>query len=272
VGVAVDLEDELDRLYGAELAEFVGERTRLAGALRKEGRRAEAEQVKAFRKPSVSVWAVNQLARRRRKDIDALLEAGHRLAAAQRALLTGGDREAFEQAGKAAREALGRLSEGARSILGEHGSTATLERVTSTLRAAAVSDAARSDLARGRLTSDVDPAGFEAFTGAPTPVATPPKSKARPERARDDRAKREEAERQEAARRAAIDRARSELKSARERETALARRLREAERAERAARTELDRAERTAERARADHEAAASAVEVARAKIEEAER
>ncbi len=76
VGVPVDLEDELDRLYGVPLAEFVGERTRLATALRKEGRRAEAEQVKELRKPSVSVWTVNQLARRHRKDLDLLLDAG----------------------------------------------------------------------------------------------------------------------------------------------------------------------------------------------------
>lgn len=270
--MSVDLEDELDRLYGVELAEFVGERTRMATALRKEGRRAEAERVKELRKPPVSVWVVNQLVRRRRKDIDLLLDAGHRLAVAQRALLTGGDRQAFEQASKAEREALSRLSEGARAILGEHGSTATLERVSMTLRAAAVSEAARPDLERGRLTSDVDPAGFGAFVAAPTGVAAPPKPKARPERADDDRVKREQAERAEAAKRAAVNRARTALKSAREREATLAKKLRELERAERAARTELERAERAAQRARADHEAAASAVEVARAKLEEAER
>jgi len=87
VGVPVDLEDELDRLYGLDLADFVAERTRLTRALRKEGRRAEAAQVQELRKPSLSVWTINQLARRRRKDLDLLLDAGHRLAMAQRALL-----------------------------------------------------------------------------------------------------------------------------------------------------------------------------------------
>ncbi len=66
-------------------------RARLAKAHQKGGPANEAEQVKELRKPSVSVWTVNQLARRHRKDIDLLLDAGHRLAAAQRALLTGGD-------------------------------------------------------------------------------------------------------------------------------------------------------------------------------------
>ena len=268
----VDLEDELDRLYGEELAEFVGERTRLASALRKEGRRAEAEQVKELRKPSLSIWAINQLVRRHRKEIDLLLDAGHRLAAAQRALLTGGDRQAFDRASKAEREALNRLSAEARSILAERGSTATLERVVSTLRAAALSEAARPDLARGRLTDDVDPAGFEAFTHGPTTVAAPPKPAPRRARADGDRAKREQAQRQEAAKRAAINSARAELKSASERETRIAKQLRDVERAERVARADFERAERAAKSARADHQAAASAVAAARAKLGEAER
>jgi hypothetical protein len=272
VGVPVDLEDELDRLYGVPLAEFVAERTRLATALRKEGRRAEAEQVKELRKPSVSVWTVNQLARRDRKDLDLLLDAGTRLAAAQRALLTGGDKKAFEQASNDEREALNRLSKKAQSILAERGSTATLERVNSTLRAAAVSETARPDLARGRLVSDVDPTGFEAFTGSPATVAPPPKPKARPDDTTEDKAKRLQDERLEAARRAAINKARAKLKSARERSARLAKKLRDLENAERAARTELERVRRKVECARADHQAAASAVEAAHAKLEEAER
>ena len=275
MGVPVDLEHELDRLYGVELAEFVGERTRLAGTLRKEGRRAEAEQVKALRKPCPAsrLDRLTNSRTRRRRDVDLLLDAGHRLATAQRALLAGGDRQAFERAGRAEREALKRLSEAARSILAERGSTATLERVTSTLRAAAVSDAARHELARGRLTNDVDPAGFEAFTGGPTSFAMSAKPKARPDRAAaDHRAKREQADRQEAAKRAAVTRARAELKSARERETRLAKKLRDLERAEQAAGGALEQAERAAERARVDHEAASSAVEAARAKLKQAER
>jgi hypothetical protein len=266
----VDLERELDRLYGVEPAEFVPQRTRLAGALRKEGRRAEAERVKELRKPSLSVWAVNQLARRRRKDIALLLDAGQRLVAAQQALLTGGSRGAFEEASKAERDALNRLSQEARAILIDRGSTQTLERMTATLRAAAVSDGARPDLARGRLTSDIDPAGFEALAVSPaTPAKTP---KAQPKPANDDRRDREQAERRAAARRDAITRAQGKLTSAREREASLAKKLREVEREERAARADHDRALRTVEQVRADHETATSAVETARAKLEEARR
>jgi hypothetical protein len=269
--VPVDLERELDRIYGVDLSEFVAERTSLANALKKEGRPAEAEQVKELRKPSLSVWAVNQLARRQRKNVDLLLDAGHRLAVAQRALLSGGDRDVFERASNAEREALTRLSQAARAILGERGSTATLERVTTTLRAAAVSDAARPDLARGRLTSDVDLAGFDAFTGASPPAPAKP-AKAQRRRASDGRLEPEHGERRAAARRAAISRARAKLNSAKEREARLAKKLREVEREERVARVAYERAQRTAERTRGDHHAAASAVVTARAKLEEARR
>jgi hypothetical protein len=267
--MSVDLEAELDRLYGVDLVEFVTERTRLAGALRKEGRRAEAERVKELRKPSLSVWVVNQLARTHRKEVDLLLDAGHRLAAAQRALLTGGDREAFEQANTAERNALTRLSQAARTVLGSRASTATLERVTATFRAAAVSDAARPELARGRLMSDIDLSGFDALTGGPALPAK--RAKARPKRATEDPRELEQVQ-QLVAKRHAITRARAKLTSAREHEKTLARRLREVEREERAARVGYERAGRTAERVRGDHQAALAAVDVARAKLEETRR
>jgi hypothetical protein len=268
-----DLEDELDRLYGVDLADFVAERTRLAGALRKEGRQAEAARVQELRKPSLAVWTVNQLARRRREGVDLLLDAGHRLAVAQRALLTGGDQKAFERARKDEQAALKRLVQAARSMLAERASTAMLERVTSTLRAAAVSDAARPDLARGRLTQEVASTGFEAFTGVPISTARPRKqSVPSQQRGATNSLDRQEAVRQAVPKRDAITLARADLKAARERETSVAKRLREAERAEREARERWKRAEQTAEGLRAGHQAAASAVEEARAKLEEARR
>jgi len=266
----LDIEDELARLYGADLAEFVVERTRLAGALKKEGRRAEAQRVRELRKPSLSVWVVNRLAHSHRKELDLLLDAAHRLSVAQRTLLTGGDRQAFDQASKAERESLHRLAKAARSILGERASAATLERVTSTLRAAAVSDDVRPDLARGRLTVDVDLAGFEAFAGVPTSAPSAPKP--RYHRGADEHVEREQAEREAAARRATIERAKAALRSAREREAKLAKKLRESERSERAARATHQRAERAVERLRTDHDAAATEVEAARARLDEAQR
>jgi hypothetical protein len=215
---------------------------------------------------------VNQLARKRRKDVDLLLDAGHKLALVQRALLTGGDKQAFERASAAERKALNRLVQAAESIFPGCASAATLTRVSSTLHAAAVSDAARADLARGRLTTDVDPAGFEAFAGDATSAATPT-LKAQPRRAAsNERAARQRAEQEAAARRAAVARSKAKLKSAKTREASLASKLHAAERSERAALTAHKQAERTVERLRAEHKAATSAVQVAQDKLEQAQR
>jgi hypothetical protein len=55
--------DEADELYGLALDAFVPERDALAKRLRADGRRDEANEVKALRKPSVAAWAVNQAVR-----------------------------------------------------------------------------------------------------------------------------------------------------------------------------------------------------------------
>jgi hypothetical protein len=273
VPVPVDLEEGLERLYGVDLDDFVAERGRLARALRDEGRRAEATRVQEKRKPTLSAWTVNQLVRRRRKEIDLLLDAGHRLAGAQRALLAGGDPKAFDEARRQEQTVLGRLREEARAILGERASAGMLERVTSTLRAAAVLEEARPDLALGRLTSDVGVSGFEALTGAASGKPPEPAQGA-PARSRRVAAPatHEDAARKEAAERQRIDRARARLGTAEARRARAAKRLLEAERAERDARTRLQRAERDAEQLRGDLQAAEGALEEARAELQAARR
>jgi hypothetical protein len=260
-----DLEDELGRLYGVDLADFVGERTRLASALKNDGRRAEAARVQELRKPSLPVWTVNQLARQRRKEVDLLLDAGHRLAAAQRALLTGGDQTAFERARSDEQAALKRLAGAARTILAERASNTTLERVTATLRAAAVSDDARPDLARGRLTEEVASTGFEAFAGSATSTATPRKQTAPSRRrsASNDRESQAAAQRA-AAKRDEVARAQAELRAAEERASRLAEQLREAEHTEQEARAGYDQAKQAVKDLRAEYRAASRVVDAAR--------
>jgi hypothetical protein len=273
--VPADLEAELDRLYGVGLAEFVGERTRLARALRSEGRQAEAARVQELRKPSLAAWTVNQLTRRRRKDVAQLLDAARRVGIAQRALVSGGDdRKVFEQARQAEQAALKRLVRAAGAILAERASPATLERVTSTLRAAASLDETRPALAQGRLTQEVALTGFEALGGLSAGAGTPRAKQAQPQRRRaeKDSDPREETRRAAEAKRTAIACARDELKTARSRETTLAKSLRRAEQEERAASAAHERATRTAAGLRSKHQAAARAVDSARARLEEASR
>ena len=156
--------NEADRLYGLPLDEFVRERDALARTLRKDGRRAEADEVASLAKPSVAAWAVNQVARGRPGDLRALLDAAERLRQAQ----TGGG-ENFAQAAAAERDAVRSLTEVAGNALREAGrppSAATLDKIARTLHAGVADDDARRDLERGTLVRDLEPAGFGSLLGA----------------------------------------------------------------------------------------------------------
>jgi hypothetical protein len=219
-----DLESELDELYALEPSEFVPERDRLARELRDEGRREEAEQIKSLRKPTVSAATINQLARRERREVDLLLDAGHRLRDAQKRLLAGEDPGSLDEARRIEREALGKLRRAARAILAESGreSGTTLDRIMATLQAAAISDEGRELLALGRLTGDLEATGFDLLApmakGAPKrkrPAPRPkPKPKPDPKRLAQARAKVRDAEQALRAAERDADKARRELERA----------------------------------------------------------
>src|SRR2546423_15301954 len=116
-----DLESELDRLYELNPGEFVAERDRVARELRDDGRREEAEQVKSLRKPTGSAATINQLTRRERRDVDLLLDAGHRLREAQQRLLAGEDPGSLDEARRIGRGALGKLGPAARAVPAQTG-------------------------------------------------------------------------------------------------------------------------------------------------------
>ncbi|MEX2645549.1 MAG: hypothetical protein WD249_04725 [Gaiellaceae bacterium] len=236
---------ELDRLFEAPLGGFVAARDELSRRLRKEGKPEQAAEVAALRKPAVPVWVVNQLARRRRRDVDLLLDAGHRLRAAQAEADPERAREAFAKARDAEREAMRRLREAAEELLAEErggASEAMVERVLATLRAAAVTEEGREVLALGRLTGELETTGFEL---AASLVA---KRKAAP-----------------AKRRPELEAARAELEQARKREREATRGLQAAERRAEEAEAELGEARREAEEA-------SNAVAAAEAELGEARR
>jgi hypothetical protein len=168
----VDLDQALDELYGADPEAFVAERTRLAKELKAEGRSDDAAHVTRVRKPTVAAWAVNRLARDQRRDVDLLLDSGHRLRTAQAGVLRGDARETFEQAQRTERDAIGRLVHAAEELLGERGgaSASVLEQIAASLHAAAVSEGGRELLAAGRFTQPLTLEGFDAIAGlAPPP-------------------------------------------------------------------------------------------------------
>jgi hypothetical protein len=181
----VTLDDAVDLVYGAELDAFVSERTRLARELRDSGDREAADQVAKLKKPTVAAWALNQLSRRQRRDVDLLLDAGHRLRQAQEGVVGGADREVFEKAQKTQRDALRRLTQQASELLGGASSQA-LAQISGTLRAAAVSEEGRELLARGRFAVPLEAEGFDVFGALPPSSATRPRKRATAQKASDE--------------------------------------------------------------------------------------
>ena len=155
-----------DELFGLPPEEFVAARDDLARRLKREGDAEAAARVKALRRPPLSAWAVNRLAREQPADLDLLLAAGERLRAAHQAALAGEGAAELRAAAKAEREAVAGLVETALELLREAGhptTDTTRDRVAATLHAAAASPEAAELVRHGRLTADLDPSGFGAI-------------------------------------------------------------------------------------------------------------
>ena len=152
-----------DELFGLAPEEFVAARDELARRLKREGDAEAAARVKALRRPPLSAWAVNRLAREQGPALAPLLAAGERLRAATQAALAGEGAAELRAAAKAEREAVAGLVRAALELLGEAGhpaTDATRDRVAATLHAAAASPEAAELVRHGRLTADLDPSGF----------------------------------------------------------------------------------------------------------------
>src|SRR5579884_1120478 len=106
----VPLDDEVDRLYALPLDEFTAQRNALSARLKKAGDKAEAETIKRLAKPSLTAWALNQVARREPGCVDELLDQADRLRTAQQALLSGGRAPEFREATERERQAVRELA------------------------------------------------------------------------------------------------------------------------------------------------------------------
>ena len=171
----MDLEADIDRLYGLPLDEFVRERDELARRLNRGGDREAGARVKALRKPTVGAWALNQAVRRRRVETDALLATGERLRVAHEDLMSGGDPAVLRETMDEERSLTSGLADCAEAIASETGKSgpALRDRVRSTLHAAAVDDEAREELAKGRFVREREAVGLGPF-GAGVAAEAPP--------------------------------------------------------------------------------------------------
>ena len=157
--------DRIDALFQLPPAEFTAARNALITALKKEGDGQTAEHVKHLPRPSVSAWVANQMYWRHRKAFDKLITAGEQFRKAQAAQLAGKSAD-LRAPLDARRAALGDLMKIAGELLHDAGhphSPDTMRRVMTTLEALATTGSIPGARRPGRLTTDVDPPGFEAL-------------------------------------------------------------------------------------------------------------
>ncbi|HEY7454318.1 MAG TPA: hypothetical protein VH683_07125 [Thermoleophilaceae bacterium] len=169
------VETAADELYGLPPGEFTSARDERVKQLRKDDREA-ADAVKALKKPTVAAWALNQLARERGKDVDALLKAGEKLQSAQEDLLAGGDRAAFQRAAATERELVAELAAEAVSLTREsreRPGAGLEEKIAATLHAAALDEETADRLRAGRLTKEQEAIGGFGSFGADDTADTP---------------------------------------------------------------------------------------------------
>ncbi len=216
-----------DELYGLPASDFTAARNAAAKTAKAKDRDLAAA-ITALPKPSTSAWVVNQLVRRHPDDVDALLELGDDLRAAERAR----DPDRIRSLSRERNLRVPALTRQAKALAEERGqpvSASVAEEIESTLTAALATEEFGTAVRSGRLTKALVWAGFGEMPALASLVAVPsPSAKPKPAakgrgKSKDDAAAKaaaEEAEREaaaaaEAERRAAEERER-ELAEARE--------------------------------------------------------
>jgi hypothetical protein len=169
--VEMSLDDIVAELLAGPLSEFTNRRNAKAKELKAAGQRELAAEVAGLKKPPVAVWAVNQLARRNKAELERLRRAGEAVVRAQSGAVAGRKNAALEL--RSASDALQRELEMAVRAAGEvlradgHAADeATMRRVQEMVRLAAVSGGETWDrLQRGALISEPQ-AGDDMLTAA----------------------------------------------------------------------------------------------------------
>lgn len=165
------LDEHLDELYQSPLEDFVANRNALAAALKKGGNEPASKRVKALTKPSASAWAVNQVYWKERAVFDALIGAGDRL----RESLESTPSESAERDRHEAVEAAIRSAHTILEASSQKPSDILMRRVATTLDALASYGSSNPDPMTGRLSKDLDPAGFGAFAALAPNLPEPTK-------------------------------------------------------------------------------------------------
>ena len=160
---ADDADDAIDDLYRGPLSEFTAARN----ALVKQQRGADASRLRKLAKPTVVAWAINQVYWHARKVYDELIKSGEKLRLSQIDALEGKKAD-VRATGDAHRRAIADAVREAERLAEKSGSHPAQDALMRTFEA--LSLAAEPPETPGRLTKELQPAGFEALTGV-TPQA-----------------------------------------------------------------------------------------------------
>jgi len=179
---------EASALFRVEPGNFVAERDALVKQLKNDARDDDAAAIKALRKPTAVVWALNQLASRAPADLASLFDAGRALRAAQQAALTGKSGDDLVAAAAARRAAVTQLTAAAIAVLDDtgHRGAAQTDAIASALEVASIDPSAGAHLAAGTLqgmpaaTGDLGFGDIPVMTtvpgGAEAPAGEPPRA------------------------------------------------------------------------------------------------
>jgi hypothetical protein len=156
----MDLEERLDALFAVPIDEFTQTRNSLVKELTAAGDKDSASRVKALKKPTTTVWAINQLAHHHGPELEELVAIHERMATARGAA-------DLRSAADERRRVVHRLTDLAGKILaaaGHSASTTQTQRISQSLLAATTGE--QLDALRwGRLTGELEGPGFEAMSG-----------------------------------------------------------------------------------------------------------
>jgi len=200
----VDIPDAAVELFSLPPSRFTAERNALAKALG-DRRDPASAAVRKLARPVGLAWVLNRLARKRPREVEALLAAGDRLRAGQRRAVAGRGADDLREAEAELRDRARALRSDGERVLAEEGRAAAptaLARLELLLRVAATSSgAAREALRRGVLAREPEIAsgelgGFALLQGGRAEAARQDHAREvrEPREVRDARAAREDRE------------------------------------------------------------------------------
>jgi hypothetical protein len=172
----VALDEALDQLYGAALAEFVTLRKELAAQLKAAGDADDAKELAKARRPTTAAWALNQLAREEPQLVDAVIDAGDQVRRAQEDAAPG-QADALRETAAARRRIVSDAADAAVQIATRSGAKGDAHRdaLVAALDAASINPELGPALRAGRLVRESTGAiGFPDFElGGTSPPRRP---------------------------------------------------------------------------------------------------